>query len=76
MFDKTCDRIKYIINEYILQSGITDINHNFWKIRIHSYNSSHIEKILTFYNAIILIKSVANKNKNNYYYNIFWEKGL
>ena len=32
--------------------------------------------ILTFHNAIILIKSVANKNKNNYYYNIFFKKGL
>ena len=29
----------------------------------------------TFYNVIILIKSVFNKNKNNYYCNIFLEKG-
>ena len=27
------------------------------------------------YNVIILIKSVINKNKNEYYYNIFSEKG-
>ena len=40
------------------------------------YNYSLIEKILTFYNAIMLIKSVVNKNKNGYYYNIFLEKGL
>ena len=30
--------------------------------------------MLTFYNAIILIKSVVNKNKNSYYYNIFLGK--
>ena len=27
------------------------------------------------YNVLILIKSVVNKDKNNYYYNIFLEKG-
>ena len=27
-------------------------------------------------NVNILIKSVASKNKNNYYYNIFFKKGL
>ena len=34
-----------------------------------------IEKTLTFHNVIVLIKSVFNKNENNYYYNIFLEKG-
>ena len=29
---------------------------------------------MTFHNVIILIKSVFNKDKNNYYYNIFLEK--
>ena len=34
------------------------------------------KKILTSYNVIIiLIKSVINKNKNEYCYNIFLEKG-
>ena len=37
-------------------------------------NSSPIEKILTFHNVVILIKSVVNENKNHYY-NIFLEKG-
>ena len=32
-------------------------------------------KILTFQNAIILLKSVVNKNENKYYYNILLEKG-
>ena len=71
--DKICEKSKYLISE---KSGITDsINHNFGKIRIDSYNSLSIEKILAFYKVIMLIKSVANKSKN-YYYNIFLEKGL
>ena len=54
------------------KSGVTDrINHSFTKIRIDSYNSLPIEKILTLHNIIILIKSVVNKNKSIYYYNIF-----
>ena len=68
-FDEIYDRIKYRI------SGKSDItsstNHNFGEIRIDSYNSSTIEKTLTFHDVIILIKSFANKNENNYYYNIF-----
>ena len=43
---------------------------------MESYNSLPIEKIFTFHNVTIPIKSVVNKNKNNYYYNIFLEKGL
>ena len=64
------DRIKYLI------SGKSGINHNFARIRIDSCNSLPIEKILTFHNVIIFIKSVVNKNKNKYYNNIFLEKGL
>ena len=57
------------------KSSIKDsINHNFGQIRIYSYNSLTIEKILTFH-VITLIKSVVNKNKNKYYYNIFFKKG-
>ena len=41
LFDKVCDRIKYLTSE---KSCITDnINHNFIKIRIYSYNSLPIE---------------------------------
>ena len=44
--DKICDKIKYLISEKI---GITDsINQSFGEIRIDSYNSLPIEKILTF----------------------------
>ena len=70
--DKSCDTIKYLLIE---KSGITDSsNHNFVKIRIDSYDSLPIEKILTFHHVIILIKSVVNKIKNEYYYDIFLEK--
>ena len=69
LFDQIYDKIKYLISQ---KGGITDsINHDFGKIRIDSYNCSRIEKILTFHNVIILIKSVLNKNENNYYCNIF-----
>ena len=60
--DKICDKIKYLISK---KSGITDsINHNFGRIRIDSYDSLPIEKILIFHNVIILIRSVVNKNNN------------
>ena len=69
--------IKFVIGSNILKinSRITDsINHNFKKIRIYSYNSLPIVKILPFHNVIIHIKSVVNRNKDKYYYNIFLEK--
>ena len=59
------------------KSGITySISHNFARIKIDSYNSLPIEKTLIFYNVMILIKSVVNKSKNNYYYNILLEKSM
>ena len=73
LFNKICDKIKYLISK---KSGITNsINHNFEKIRIDSNNSLPVKKTLAFHNVIILIKSVVNKNKSKYYYNIFLEKG-
>ena len=72
LFNKICDNIKYLISK---KSDIANsINHNFRKIRIDSYNSLPIKKILTFQNVIILIKLIGNKNKNKYYYNIFFKK--
>ena len=56
--------MRYIIR---VNSGITYIiSHNY-------ANSLPLEK-KTFRNVIILIKSVFNNDKNNYYYNIFLEK--
>ena len=69
LFDKICNKIKYLISK---KSGITNsINYNFWKIIIDSYNSLPVKKILTFNNVIILIISVVNKNKSKYYCNTF-----
>ena len=57
------------INLISEKSGIADsINPNFAKIGIVSYNSLPFEERLTFHNVIIIIKSVVNKNKNEYYY--------
>ena len=70
-YNATFDKINYLIKE---KFDITDsINHNFARIRIGSYNCLPIEKVLTFHNIILLIKSVLNENKNNYYYNVFPE---
>ena len=53
-----------------LISGKSDvtcsINNDFTRIRIYSYNSLLIQKNIHFF----------KKNENNYYYNIFLEKGL
>ena len=72
LFDKICGKIKYLTSEK--RRTTENINHNFRKIRIILYNTLPIEKILTFHNLIILIKSVVNNDKNNYYYSIFLEK--
>ena len=72
-YDKIFVNIKYLISE---KSDITDsVNNSFSRIRINSYNYLPIEKLLTFHNVIVLIKSIVNENKNHYYYNIFLEKG-
>ena len=44
------------------------LDRNFARIRIDSYSSLPIEKVLTFHNLIILIKSVVNEQKINHYY--------
>ena len=71
--------IKFVIRLNILSGKKVLLqivfNHNFGELRIDSYNSLPIEKILTFHYVIIHIKSVVNKHKNEYYYNIFLERG-
>ena len=74
MLNKIVDEIKYLISK---KSGITNsINYNFGRIKIDSYDSLLIKKILTSHNVIILIKPVVNKNQNKNYYNIFLEKSF
>ena len=65
-YDAIYDRIRYLIS---LKSSITYIfSQYFAKIKVDSYDSLPIEKILTLYNVIIRIKSVLNKDKSHYYY--------
>ena len=71
-YDSIYDRIRYLIN---VKSGITYIIvHICVKIKIDLYDSLPLEKTMTLCNVIILVELVWNKDKNNYYYNIFVEK--
>ena len=71
-YDAICNRIRYLRSQ---KSGIAYvISDNYVRVKIDSYDSLPLEKILAFHNLIIFIKSVFNKDKNNYYYNIFLEK--
>ena len=45
--------------------------HNYAKIKIDSYNSLPLEKMLTFHKVIILIKSGFNKDKKLLLQDIF-----
>ena len=59
-YDASCNRIRYLMS---LKSPIIYISsHYFSKIKVDSYDSLPIEKILTLHNVIILIKSVLNKD--------------
>ena len=68
-----CNRIRYLKE---VQRGITYfISQNYAKIKVDSYGSLPQEKTMTFHNVKTLIKSAFNKKENNYYHNIFLEKG-
>ena len=56
LFNKICDKIKNLISKN--SDNINNINHNFGKIRIDSYNPLPITHV------IILIKSAVHKNQN------------
>ena len=58
-----------------VKSGIAYvISYYYAKLKVDLYNSLSLEKTMTFHNFMILIKSVFNKDKNDYC-NIFLEKG-
>ena len=64
-YNEIYDKIEYLVSG---KSGITNnASHNFVRIRIDSYDYLATEKILTFHNVIILIKSFINEDKINYY---------
>ena len=66
------NRIRYLTGVGSIITYV--VSYNYLKIKVDSYNFLPLEKTLTFHNVIILIKSVFNKDKNNYYYNIFLEE--
>ena len=69
--DKICDSNKYLVSG---KSGVAvSINHNFARSKIYSCKPLFM-KTTAFHNVIILIKSVINKYKNHYHYNIFLKK--
>ena len=51
------------------------ISHNYAIIKVDSYELLPLQESLILHNVIILIKSVFNKDKNNYYYKMFLVKG-
>ena len=46
-------------------------SHTYGKIKVNSYDSSPLEKTLTFHNVRKHIKSVWNKDQNHYSFKIF-----
>ena len=63
-------RIRYIIE---VKSGIKYVIFRNYYVNVDSYDSLPQEKTMTFHNVTILIKSVFNKDRNKYYYNLFLE---
>ena len=69
-YDAIYDRIRYLIS---LESGIANnIFHNYARNKIDLYNYSSLEKTLTLYDVIILIKSVFKVDRK-YNAKIWWQ---
>ena len=49
-------------------------SHNYGRTTTDSYDSLPLEKTLTLHNAMILIKSLFNKNQNHYYLQYIFRK--
>ena len=52
------------------------VSHNYGKIKIDSDNDLPLDETLTLHDVAILLRSVFNKNQNEYYYNVFLENFL
>ena len=64
--------VRYLIG---LKSGIIYVgSHDNAKTKTDSDDYLLLEKTLTLHNVAVLIKSVFNKNRNQYYYKMFLEK--
>ena len=66
------NRIRHLISR---KSRVTFIiTYYFAKLKVYSYDSLPVEKILTLHTVIIPIKSVLDKDKSHYYSKTFFEK--
>ena len=71
--DLIYNKIRYLNG---VKSDITYfISYKDVKIKVDSYDSLFLEKTLTFHNVIILNKPIFNRDKNNYYYDLFLKNG-
>ena len=71
-YDPFYNRIRY---QKGVKSGITYVfSHHYVKIKIDSYDSLPLEKILILDIVIILINSVVTKDQSHHYCNIYLEK--
>ena len=65
-YDSIYNRIRYLTGA---TSAITYIiSHNYATIKVDSCDCLPLEKTMTLCNVILFVKSVWNKEKNNYYY--------
>ena len=71
-YDTIYDRIRCLIN---ITSSVSYIfSHYLVKVKVDFYDCLPIEKSFTSHNVITHLKSVLNKDKNHYYYKIFFLK--
>ena len=71
-YDYIYNRIRYLVSA---KSGIICvISHNYARIKVDSYDSSPLEKTVTFHNVIILNKPVFNKDEKLLLQYIFRKK--
>ena len=71
-YNSILNRHKYLVSLKCCLTYV--ISDNYAKLKLDSHDSLPLEKTTTFNNVIIFIKSVWHKEKNNYCYNIFFEK--
>ena len=70
-FDFVYNRIRFLIE---VINGITYvISHTYAKIKVDSCEVLPLKTKMTFHNVIMLINLEFDKDKKNYYYNIFLE---
>ena len=79
LFDSEKYNAVFNKNRYLIsiKSNISYFfSYSYAKVTIDSDDNFPLQKTLTLHNAVILIKSVVNKNQNQYYYNVFLENFL